>query len=290
MRKPIHVLLIAVNLSLLSHAAADDLAVLPDNASEVLKESTNDAIRKRAEEWHQLTRMQDWEDKTGRFKVQARYIDHAKDLSWVRLETASFEGSRVVRRTVDVQIDLLAPDDQERVKSIVRFKPMILADLTLVKTERETKRDEPKTEGVRTKAQQEALDSFSYEGITFGTKLTEFMTRFPNLKNLEDDALSGKSSFVVIGKEVERSFTYLHFEFLDGKLVGMSFKYKGTELDRLGGVEAIRKSLHGRFGRPDAELKKGEVWLMTTGRWLAHDREVSPDGEEVMVIMGDSPK
>jgi len=94
-------------------------------AYESLKDHPDRAVRRRAEIWDGLMGNRQWTDASGRYTVEAKYLDHSE--SGVTLEKA--DGGEVT-----VELTTLDEADRKYVQTIGKMKPLIVEDLQRPRT------------------------------------------------------------------------------------------------------------------------------------------------------------
>lgn len=170
-------------------ALACGSAVLAQSATDAertyleLRRSTDRATQLAAERWYGLIRQQEWTDNTGQFSVQAKYLEHAPDLSWVKLRAVRGRGDERVERDITVPTERLNRQCQSRVRQISVLQERLVG-LAAAEAERVAERAGGDTAG-RGEMMEDGRGGFADDA--FGQP----MDRDPRLGPMDADARMG---------------------------------------------------------------------------------------------------
>ena len=112
------VLLLAVTSQLF---AADSTE--PERFYKELKESNDPVLQGVADEWYSLIKMQVWSD--GTKTIRAKFINHDTDAKCVELQTGRFVDNKLVRESIEIQVEKLDDAGRERLKRIDQLERLI---------------------------------------------------------------------------------------------------------------------------------------------------------------------
>ncbi|RIK84259.1 MAG: hypothetical protein DCC67_05175 [Planctomycetota bacterium] len=120
----------ALCLSLLAPAwSAAQEPTEPERLYEQLNESEEPGSGPLAERWRVLVRQRVWSDKSGKFKVYARYVDHDPDFKSVTLLILQKKGDQQSFKQSTIPLDKLGKSEQALVKRIAQVRKEVEAML-----------------------------------------------------------------------------------------------------------------------------------------------------------------
>ena len=79
----------------------------PERLAEQLSESTDQKERALGKRWEGLIRRRQWTSASGKHKTFAKYVDHAEDLSWVKLLVLIKSGDEQTEKEVQIPLEKL---------------------------------------------------------------------------------------------------------------------------------------------------------------------------------------
>lgn len=88
------------------------------NVYDDLRDSDDRVTQLMAERYHNLVKLQEWSDLTGKFTTSARYVGHDPDMKWVKLASVKGSGKTRVVKEVTVPVAKLSKTCQSRVRQI----------------------------------------------------------------------------------------------------------------------------------------------------------------------------
>ncbi len=111
----------------------------PERLAEQLSESTDQKERALGKRWEGLIRRRQWTSASGKHKTFAKYVDHAEDLSWVKLLVLTKSGDEQTEKEVQIPLEKLDKKGRAFLDRIVLRRKEVeetLADSESVSDER----------------------------------------------------------------------------------------------------------------------------------------------------------
>lgn len=113
------------------------------------RRSEDRATQLLGDRWYGLVKLQEWCDQTGKFTVEAKYVEHDPGMKWVKLRAIKGSGDSRVVKDLTIPMEKLDPRCQSRVRQIAKVQGMVADSLVAAKSKaKDKKKDETATRPV----------------------------------------------------------------------------------------------------------------------------------------------